>query len=457
METFMPRASSAVATPNPGKHVKYTLGMVLGVDDFTQEFAYLSGRDQWLARDLIGYGTVSGLKVRIEEDSKGPRVLVEPGTALSPRGQLIRVTPAQCAYLNPWLEANKEKLTGHFEHVDSPPSDSLHLYVVLCYRECATEMTPVPGEPCRKEDELMAPSRLADDFRLELRLAAPEQQEEAGLRDFVDWLSQVEITDTSLTTLDEFVAAIREGAHLGAPVGSPPNSPLSPPADFMFGSPLVSLSIPAARAGDFLRAAFRVWVTELRPLWRPNWFSEWQCCDQNDTPQDPDKEPRPEECLLLAELKVPVIRPVLGGETKVDDLHDVLINEERRPFVIHLRLLQEWLLCGGTNRDAQPKPGQVVAAGTFNLDGSATFSFGGLKAERQGNTAVYRLTGPWFDPLRGRYIVKGTPIGAPANAAGLTFELTGALLPAAIPIRVMGPAGTTVLGFSVEVSRYPIA
>ena len=60
--------TSNMAEPNPTKHVNYNLGMVLGVDDFTQEFAYLSGRDQWLARDLIGYGTVRGLRVRLEVD-----------------------------------------------------------------------------------------------------------------------------------------------------------------------------------------------------------------------------------------------------------------------------------------------------------------------------------------------------------------------------------------------------
>ena len=42
-----------MADPNPAKHVNFNVGMVLGVDDFTQEFAYLSGRDQWLARDQI--------------------------------------------------------------------------------------------------------------------------------------------------------------------------------------------------------------------------------------------------------------------------------------------------------------------------------------------------------------------------------------------------------------------
>src|SRR2546422_6225488 len=103
---------TSTAAPDPAKHVNYNLGMVLGVDDFKQEFAYLSGRDQWLARDLIGYGTVSGLDVRIEKNDKGPRVLIECGAALSPRGQLIRVTPAQCAYLNPWLAANKATLAA---------------------------------------------------------------------------------------------------------------------------------------------------------------------------------------------------------------------------------------------------------------------------------------------------------------------------------------------------------
>ena len=40
--------SMTLAEPNPAKHVNFNVGMVLGVDDFTQEFAYLSGRDQLL-------------------------------------------------------------------------------------------------------------------------------------------------------------------------------------------------------------------------------------------------------------------------------------------------------------------------------------------------------------------------------------------------------------------------
>src|SRR5882724_9624666 len=102
-----------VTEPDPAKHVNYNLGMVLGVDDFTQEFAYLSGRDQWIVRDLIGYGTARGLKVSAEDDSeKGPRVVVESGVAVSPGGQMICVPSAQCAYLRDWVSDHVDDVTA---------------------------------------------------------------------------------------------------------------------------------------------------------------------------------------------------------------------------------------------------------------------------------------------------------------------------------------------------------
>jgi hypothetical protein len=337
--------------PDPTKHVNYVLGMVLGVDDFTQEFAYLAGQDQWLARVLLGYGTVCGLRVSVEPDAKGPRVEVASGTALTPRGQLVHVPAAQCASLNDWLAVarNREELVAR---LDSPPGDEISLFVVLCYRECPTDMIPIPGEPCRSEDDSMAPSRVQDDFRLELRFTPPEQREEDALRDFVEWLRQIEIVDGvgSFATLDEFLDAVRTAAHLP---GSPPNSP----PDFMFGSPPAGLRIPAAAACAYLRAAFRIWVTELRPLW----LGAGQTCR---TPPD-------EACVLLAELNVPLVQVALSGEWRVDDSRQVDINEERRPYLLPLRLLQEWVLCGRLTGESSggggvlgPTPADVVVAET---------------------------------------------------------------------------------------------
>src|SRR5579871_1342887 len=124
-------AMPSVAPLDPHKHVNYTMGMVLGADDFNQEFAYLSGSPQWLARDLLGYGTVSGLEVCVEHEGDDPRVFVEAGVALSPRGQLIRVAVRQCAHLNTWLAAQQQQLNAL--SLSPEQSNALTLYVVLVY------------------------------------------------------------------------------------------------------------------------------------------------------------------------------------------------------------------------------------------------------------------------------------------------------------------------------------
>jgi len=88
---------AAANAPDPHKHVNYNLGMVLGVDDLRQEFAYLYGRNQWLARSAVGYGTLTGLRVSIDiagGGASGPRIVVTSGVALTPTGDLVCVRPA---------------------------------------------------------------------------------------------------------------------------------------------------------------------------------------------------------------------------------------------------------------------------------------------------------------------------------------------------------------------------
>jgi hypothetical protein len=388
--------------PDPTKHVNYVLGMVLGVDDFTQEFAYLAGQDQWLARVLLGYGTVCGLRVSIEPDARGPRVEVASGTALTPRGQLVHVPSAQCASLNDWLAVAKNR-EGVLARLGSPPGDEISLFVVLCYRECPTDIIPIPGEPCRSEDDSMAPSRVQDDFRLELRFTPPEQREEDALRDFVEWLRQVEIVDGmgSFATLDEFLNAVRTAAH---PLGSPPNSP----PDFMFGSPPAGWRIPAAAACTYLRAAFRIWVTELRPLW----LGAGQTCR---TPPD-------EACVLLAELNVPLVQVALSGEWRIDDSRRVSVNEERRPYLLPLRLLQEWVLCGrltgessGGGGSLGPTPANVVVSETtFGQPATAGISLDYSRADHTHGT-------PPLPPI--------PTLPTPANT--VVAEITAGQVPAA--------------------------
>ncbi len=205
MSTFTPQlAAPDRARSDPTKHVNYTYGMVLGVKDFNQEFAYLSGRDRWALRDLIGYGTASGLVVTHEAagtypgEDRGPRISVSPGVAVGVSGQLICVSPDQCAYLDTWLSGQKEGVAWVLRGMPPepapdesppgmesppepyPPNGTVEVYVVLRYADCLTDSVPIPGEPCRSEDDLMQPSRARDDFLLELSLDRPASSRRSG-------------------------------------------------------------------------------------------------------------------------------------------------------------------------------------------------------------------------------------------------------------------------------------
>ena len=346
MTTFaLPASAVEAKAPDPTKHVNYTLGMVLGVDDFNQEFAWLSGRDRWLARDAVGYGTLCGLLVSTDNTSaKGPRLMVSSGSALTPRGQLVCVKPDQCAYLNDWLAANKAAIPGL---VGSPLASTLSLYLTLCYRDCPTDPLPIPGEPCRSEDELLQPSRRVDDFALELRTTPPGQEEEDAVVEFVRWLRLVKVGGGGpYTTVDQFTKDVRDAVQT---VGSPPASPLTSPlgasgVHFSFGSPLTSAKLDPALLGDYLRAAFRVWIEEIRPRVHALCAGGCACCGDHTTgPAAPD------ECVLLARVSVPVVN-VGAGEWRVDDKKSVEVDDWHRPLLVHLRLLQEWVVSGGWSK-----------------------------------------------------------------------------------------------------------
>lgn len=340
---------------DPTQHVNFAKGMVLGVDDFRQEFTYLSGRDQWLARDAIGYGTLSGLRVFIDDaGADGPRAHVTAGSALVPSGKHVCVGADQCAVINKWLAkpegaAIVSQLLGVASPPGSPPfsppgatSGTISLFLTLCYADCTTRPVPVPGEPCRSDDELMADSRVADDFRLELRASAPAQVEEDAVRDFVRWLhANVQVVPTGSPPGGDsaWIAALRPAAQawFDAAAMSPP---LSPPASFAtLGDYLVDISPPLSVGQDemseFLRTAFRFWVTELRPMWTAR-----RC----HAPVGKDQD-----CVLLARVEFPVVW-VGGSPTgawQVDGSPGtVAVDESARPFIVHLRLLQEWMLCG---------------------------------------------------------------------------------------------------------------
>lgn len=323
---------------HPYKRVHNFNGLVLGVDEFDQDQLYFIERDRLHNRALHGYGTICGLNVDVRQKDGEPQVYVAPGLAVAPSGQTIRVTTAQCAKLNRWLAEHQDKL---FHQIGSPPVvSSLPLYVILCYRECETDMVCIPSGPCRSKDDTMAASRIGDAFELKLSLSPPPQIEEKAVREFGELLRSFQITDeaTSYLTKSEIENLVRELAQeTKTEVASPPgeSSPpsMSPPG---VTSPPGEESPRYVRPGEahkLLQAAFAVWVREVR-------------CQLLKDFQDCNYDPSDDSCVLLAKLVV-VVTETDGKFSVKGAAADVKVNQDKRPVLLHTRLLQELLMSGG--------------------------------------------------------------------------------------------------------------
>jgi Helix-hairpin-helix motif len=336
-------AAPDTTTLDPHKRVRYSTGLVLGVDEFNQEQLYLMERDRLHQRALHGYGTVLGLGVAVRDGADGrPEVVVAPGMAVTPRGESVCVPRAQCARLDDWLTAHAAELPG----IGSPPLSSppgspplgspagpLSLWLVLCPRDCETDPVPVLGDPCRTAEDMTVPSRLADDFCLELRLAPPEQQEEEAVRLLGALLRAVVVSATpgpgGVLTPEELADWVRRMA----PAGSPPVLPTldellgplpgSPPASPPAGPALADLTLHPDDADAARAAAWRAWITAVRPLLAA---AAAGCADGG------------EACVLLGRFDFDVAETADGPEVA----GAVSLDEEDRPWLLHTRLLQEW-------------------------------------------------------------------------------------------------------------------
>ncbi len=443
--------------PDPCKHVNYTLGMVLGVEDFNQDFAYTQAKLQLQAREAIGYGTLTGLRVGSETTVKGPRVTVGSGAALLPTGRLVCVNTTQCGYVNDWLAAHKTEVPALL----GSPLDSISLYLTLCYRECPVDPVPIPGEPCRTEDELMAPSRLVDDFILELRTTPPDQREEDLVREFLAWMRALAFGGGGpYATVETFIAALKVSVVEGpqSPLVSPPSSPLSAPGvHFVFGSPLTSLALDPALAGEYFRAAFRVWATEIRPKVHAACCTAGHgCgCDENAA------TPLPDECLLLARVNVPVVN-IGGDEWRVDDTQTITLDESRRPVLVSLRVLEEWVITGGPASGSGGAIGAapaLVAAGIAGAGGTTGFVTGNLAVTVPAASQIRIAFNGYTPPTSAfQYIVRAMALSGVVPNPTIAFD---SFVPGGIVLRVTNgaaaipPLTLSGMSFMIDITRVP--
>ncbi|HEU0052901.1 MAG TPA: hypothetical protein VFQ39_06975 [Longimicrobium sp.] len=337
--TAFATAAAGPLRADPSKRVNYTLGLVLGVDEFQQDQLYHTAGRRWHNRLLHGYGTVWGLRVTTPAPGEAdPEIRVTQGVAIDPCGREICVPDTMCVRVNAWLERHRAPLQAIY---GAGPA-SIPLAVVLCHRECPDDLVPVPGEPCRSQDDAMQPSRIRESFelRLALRDEAPwdsppadnpggltlfrfSQPEEEAVRAFGRLLDRVRVECRGAPAGGRaaLLAAVRQLAALAeaAELGSPPEYP-----DWIL--------LDEAEADAAVREAIRVWATEVRPLLRAREPVKESC----GCPAGAD-----DCCVLLAEVDLPVTASWTVQGT------DFPPDEDKRPVLLHTRLLQEWLTRAG--------------------------------------------------------------------------------------------------------------
>ncbi|HYI40287.1 MAG TPA: hypothetical protein VE053_08215 [Allosphingosinicella sp.] len=353
MACCSPFSAAIDAQPgDPTRHVNFVTGMVLGVDDYAQEFAYHSARDKWIVREFLGYGTLSGLDVAVEADgADGPRVRVTAGSAAAPSGQLICVGREQCGSLNAWL-ARKDVAEEVRKLTDPSAATSaiLNLFLTLCYFDCPVAEVPIPGEPCRSDENLMAPSRIADDYCLEIRFEPPPMAEARAVEALTAIFASIDTSGAPADDAPTLAAAVRRAEiQLRAALGVADSEDFVPAA-----GDLDPVKLHQAALGRFGAALKRAWITRIRP------HVAAQACGTASVAAD--------DCVLLARLGVPIVK--VDSHWEVTDAAAVALDETARPLLLSAAVAQSPV---GATLGSDPR-GQKIAFMTAsgNIPGAAT-------------------------------------------------------------------------------------
>jgi hypothetical protein len=387
-------------TADPHQHVNFTAGMVLGVDDYSQEFAYHSERDKWIVRDFLGYGTLSGLAVSLEDDGDtGPLVKVSAGSAAAPSGQLICVGRDQCGSLNPWLArsetADKLRLLLGADATQA----TLHLFLTLCYVDCAVAEVPIPGEPCRSDENLMAPSRIADDYCIDFRFDPPPMSEAKAIETLTAFLETPSVLPGNPNSPNDYARAVHmaEVQLLLAFGLTDPESEPAPAAD------LGTIQLHPTMRARFGFAVRRLYATRIRP------FVSAQRCFSDAVPAN--------DCVLLGRLTVPVVRPGANWVVESPPAGKVELDESDRPVLISVSAAQSRAGASIANFEVGRKIAFMTGSGPAPI-------VSGLVIVRSADPAVVGLPAPSSANLGSELTVKAADTGLVTVAAPVRGPVT---------------------------------
>lgn len=454
------------------KHVRYVDGMVLGVDDFEQEFAYLSERDKLFVRMLAGYGAVRGLRVFARgAGTADAEIVVSAGLGITPSGDVVRVPSDQCANLRKWIEGARVETPGDGDE------RRLVAYITAEYATRTSDPVPIPGEPCRTEGEIQADSRVADGFRLELSVEPPAQPEEDAATAYLTWLQKLTpldgagLPETGGTPLPEILKAIVRAAWEKAD-----GQPGSPPAPSGGEEPLVFGSHPRGPGGAALavdrKEALAAYLSGLEKLADVRALSA--VLEGTATGSIPCSGGKDQTKLLLGQVTIPVERASLGSDVFLPQIGPAVqidVDTSLAPRLLSLRFLARAAFAAvqrlaasavtiNTYSNAPPAKryvvaaaGQVIVAPSEAAATPSPASVGGLRAWADGpNAVVVDFVG--LGVRSDRYVVKVLPGQLGPVTPQVNLERFGAADTSRFRLSVTaagGPFAAAGLPLSIEI------
>ena len=223
----------------------------------------------------------------------------------------------------------------------------LRLYVVSATASARRTTVPDPGravpERGRADGAVAAPGRLPPGAPARRRPRSARRTRSGRLRRLA--AGELSSVNPGIGSPPPRRASLRRSSARSPP-GSPPGSPPASPLDFMWGSPPGTLAIPRAEACEYLRAAYRLWVTELAG--RGGRCSRLRVrlrCRVRMRERRPPPTTAVEDGVLLAAVEIPISERSTGlcsspsPRPPGPDDSPVAIDEGRRPYLLgHVRL-----------------------------------------------------------------------------------------------------------------------
>jgi hypothetical protein len=154
----------------PFTRENYYFGKLLTAQALQGEQHYLNEKRRLINRYGIGWGVLCGLKVIPDCNNPCGGVIVQPGLALDQNGNEIIVCEPRFINLN---SACKTKEKNNAEDPSEPQAQKL--YILLCYKECPSNPSPIPVDNCGTSEDKCEYNRTKETFEIKIVCEKPDE------------------------------------------------------------------------------------------------------------------------------------------------------------------------------------------------------------------------------------------------------------------------------------------